>query len=262
LQAVRRLEPFKFEICHTPIALVNISFNEATLRAVTTLTGISQLAASTKPKKSTAKALYVGAGFARPINKSNHNATREYRHTIGIGSQLRKAIIKGIHTGIAAGDEPIMPTALGVLNDIGIIKAAASDNTFKQHLKSASAWGFKPWQEFTQAEYYFREMLMRLKVQNHDTASVNRVRVLKHIITCDVDDVEESRTVDIAAIPTEVLFGKQFHATPKLHVTSFVTAEFCVPQISDVSHRGFMVRLVTIDNTLTSGVITFSAQGY
>ncbi|MDR2869376.1 MAG: hypothetical protein LBV04_02900 [Deferribacteraceae bacterium] len=153
-----------------------------------------------------------------------------------------------------------LPCATGVISDLAILKTGTNDEIFADNLAKSSAWGFAPWQSFVQGDYSFREMLLRLKINK--TAEIHNIHVLEHVLTCDMADLVESGEADVAAIDTEVCFKKIFHGSPQVHVTAFVTPEFCVPQVREVSRKGFIVRLVKQDGELTGGRISFSARGY
>ena len=222
--------PLTFNNCHTPLHLMKVPFKDALRRNCISLTVHSGLSVgghtSNGPDKELSSFIQL-----RSTQSAQFNAVAKHKGTIGIGTRVEKRIVKGIKEGIQASGEHYMPFATGVLSDLGIIKEGATDSRFKSYLKSASAWGFAPWQEFVQGDYYFREMLMRLKVKNNDTVGVNRMRVLEHTNKCEVAVVEESRKMDLPAREPEVELEKHFQRVPRVQGTGFVTPGFWLHQI-------------------------------
>jgi hypothetical protein len=149
---------------------------------------------------------------------------------------------------------------MGTISDLAILNTASNDEVFASALAKDAPWGFSPWQAFTQGDYSFREVLLRLKVKKNIDAATVHVR--EHVLSYDMEDMHESRQVDVAAEDTLITFDKPFHSVPQVHVTTFVTPEFCVPQVGEVTKDSFTVRLVKQNGELTGGRISYNAQGY
>ncbi len=190
----------------------------------------------------------------------------DYRryHTVNvrIAEAVAKTLNKAVSSGLELRDFFVRPHVVGVVSDIGLRNIAIAPEEVEVQMSQEKPQGFTNWEVFQDGDYYYKEALFKLWIKNLSPSDVSDVKITAHKIICDVQDVFDKGTSGVSSSGSRIYFNRVFHNIPVVSVTSFNTAEFAIPEITDIQRDYFEVRLKKMDDTNAVGSITWNAQGY
>lgn len=211
-----------------------------------------------------------GKSLAEPFVLHEHQTDpsdyqRNHYELISVGSSVSKHLQKLRASSISAKSSFVGPNVLGVISDVAIRTSEITHDEVSRYIQSASAFGFGDWMPFVDGEYYFREALLKMVVQNTTPGAISGVIVPEHKVICDVYDISDKGVSNVNANPdgTFITFNKYFRdPRPIVTVTANIVSEFAVPNIMEVNRTGFRVILRKADGSPIQGEVFWQATGY
>lgn len=123
-------------------------------------------------------------------------------------------------------------------------------------------FGYSPFQEFIVGEYEYDQAIFRTTISslNH---SVNTA-INKLDIHVDIPDTVDRGTAVLFAENTFVSFNKTYYTKPEVNVNinGGISGEVRIPHVTEITLTGFYVELRDLTNSLVSGQISWTSNGY
>ncbi len=189
---------------------------------------------------------------------------RSFNETITISESLSKELVKYFNEDVQVKEVFLYPFVDGVISDVCFENVSLESQDENGLLVNSSPAGFSAFQPFIDGNYDFKSAFICFTIEDKSEGASLEIDVTKQKITCDVEDIFFQGTVSITDTSgyTRVDFPSSFHSVPSVVVTGSNAAEFSVPETILPDLTGFSVRLRKIDDTNSTGTVSWQARGY
>lgn len=147
--------------------------------------------------------------------------------------------------------DEILENSRAVISDIII-----SDNEIDVDVPA----GYEPWQPFVSGDYTYKDALLKCRVSAMNTEG--RTLLSSYKVFVDLPDIQDHDVTKVEAEKTWIPFELEFYQIPEVTITmTGSTGKVIIPNILEVTLKGFYVELRDISNVLCAGTISWQALG-
>lgn len=120
--------------------------------------------------------------------------------------------------------------------------------------------GYEPWQPFVSGDYTYKDALLKCGVSAMNTEG--RTLLSSYKVFVDLPDIQDHAVTKVEAEKTWIPFELEFYQIPEVTITmTGSTGKVIIPNILEVTLKGFYVELRDTSNVLCAGTISWQALG-
>ena len=120
--------------------------------------------------------------------------------------------------------------------------------------------GYEPWQPFVSGDYTYKDALLKCRVSAMNTEG--RTLLSSYKVFVDLPDIQDHAVTKVGAEKTWIPFELEFYQVPEVTITmTGSTGKVIIPNILEVTLKGFYVELRDTSNVLCAGTISWQALG-
>lgn len=176
--------------------------------------------------------------------------SRNIREQVAFTDSVSKHIESHSKSQVSVHDE-ILENSRAVISDIII-----SDNEIDVDIPA----GYEPWQPFVSGDYTYKDALLKCRVSAMNTEG--RTLLSSYKVFVDLPDIQDHAVTKVEAEKTWIPFELEFYQIPEVTITmTGSTGKVIIPNILEVTLKGFYVELRDTSNVLCAGTISWQALG-
>ena len=176
--------------------------------------------------------------------------SRDIRERVIFSDSVSKHLVSHSRSQVSVHDE-ILENSRAVISDIII-----SDNEIDVDVPA----GYEPWQPFVSGDYTYKDALLKCRVSAMNTEG--RTLLSSYKVFVDLPDIQDHAVTKVEAEKTWIPFELEFYQIPEVTITmTGSTGKVIIPNILEVTLKGFYVELRDTSNVLCAGTISWQALG-
>lgn len=176
--------------------------------------------------------------------------SRNIREQVVFSDSVSKHLESHSKSQVSVHDE-ILENSRAVISDIII-----SDNEIDVDIPA----GYEPWQPFVSGDYTYKDALLKCRVSAMNTEG--RTLLSSYKVFVDLPDIQDHAVTKVEAEKTWIPFELEFYQIPEVTITmTGSTGKVIIPNILEVTLKGFYVELRDTSNVLCAGTISWQALG-
>lgn len=176
--------------------------------------------------------------------------SRNIRERVGVNESVSKHLRSYSKSQVSVHGE-ILENSRAVISDIII-----SDTEIDVDIPA----GYEPWQPFVSGDYTYKDALLKCRVSAMNTEG--RTLLSSYKVFVDLPDIQDHAVTKVEAEKTWIPFELEFYQIPEVTITmTGSTGKVIIPNILEVTLKGFYVELRDTSNVLCAGTISWQALG-